>query len=85
MKILIGDDSQMLTAHYYIRLGLARAFAAGGHDVLMWDIHSKSAIDMFDEFAPDLFYGQTYNIDKGLIKAIQWKPDCKVFMKGADW
>lgn len=84
-RILIADDSRGQTAHYYMRLGLARAFAAGGHEVLLWDIHSKSAIDMFDEFKPTVLSSQTYNIDRGLIRALQDNPQCKVFMKAADW
>lgn len=85
MRILIADDSQGSTAHYFIRLGLARGFAAGGHDVRIWQLGTKSALDWFDEFKPDILYTQTYNIDKGLIRALEEYPNCKVFMKAADW
>lgn len=83
MKILIANDGP--TAFYYIRTGLARAFNAGGHEVMMWDIHKKPVFDMFDEFEPDLFLGQTYNTLPPLIKAIKERPHMKVIMKAADW
>lgn len=85
MKILIADDSRGSNAWTYIRLGMARGFACSGHEVLLWDIYAKSAIDMFDEFKPDIFWGQTYNLDRGLIKAISYYPDCKVFLTAADY
>lgn len=83
MKILIANDGP--TAFYYIRTGLARAFNTGGHEVMMWDIHKKPVFDMFDEFEPDLFLGQTYNTTPVLVKAIKERPHMKVIMKAGDW
>ena len=83
MKILIANDGP--TAFYYIRTGLARAFHASGHEVLLWDIHKKPAFDMFDEFEPDIFLGQTYNTLSPLVKVIKERPHMKVIMKGCDW
>lgn len=85
MRVIIADDSQGSNAHTYIRLGFARAFAAAGHETIIWDIHSKSAIDMFDEFNPDLFWGQTYNLERGVIKAIEERPNLRVILTGSDW
>lgn len=85
MRVIIADDSQGSNAHTYIRLGYARAFAAAGHETVIWDIHSKSAIDMFDEFNPDLFWGQTYNLERGIIKAIEERPNLRVILTGSDW
>jgi hypothetical protein len=83
MKIMISNDTGL--AHYYIRIGLMRAFTALGHDAVMWDITKKSVHDAFSEFEPDLFIGQTYNINRALIKCLGQRPNCKSIMKGSDW
>jgi len=83
MKILIANDGP--TAFYYIRTGLARAFSAAGHDVIIWDIDGKSPNDAFDEFEPDLFLGQTYNTTRSVCDAIKERPHMKVIMKAGDW
>ena len=80
---MISNDTGL--AHYFIRMGLLRAFSALGHDAVMWDITKKSAFDAFSEFEPDLFIGQTYNINRSLIKCLGQRPNCKVIMKGSDW
>jgi len=83
MKILISNDGP--TAFFYIRTGLARAFAAAGHQVTVWDIDKKPAYDAFDEFEPDLFLGQTYNTTPAICKLIKERPHMKVIMKAGDW
>jgi hypothetical protein len=83
MKILIQSDGPH--AHYYIRLGLARAFEKCGHQVFIWEIAQKPATDVFDEFEPDIFIGQTYNLTPTIIKLIEERPHLKVEMKAADW
>lgn len=83
MKILIQNDGPH--AHYYIRLGLARAFEAAGHKPFIWDISSRSAIDMFDEFEPDIFIGQSYNITPTIANLIRERPHLKVELKMSDW
>ena len=83
MKILIANDGP--TAFYYIRLGMARAFNACGHQVSIWDINQVPANDVFDEFEPDLFIGQSYNLTRTLLEAIRERPHLKVIMKAGDW
>ena len=83
MKILISTDGPH--AFHYIRLGLARAFSADGHEVIMWDINKKPVFDAFDEFEPDLFIGQTYNTNRQVVQAIKERPHMKVIMKAGDW
>ena len=83
MKILISSDGPH--AHYYIRLGWARAFESAGHQVFIWDIESKSAFDAFDEFEPDLFMGQTYNLNEAVYKCIKERPHLKVVFRASDW
>lgn len=82
MRILISSDGS--TAHYFIRLGLARTFTTLGHEVIMWDIHQKPVFDAFDEFQPDIFIGQTYNVNDAVIKCISERPHLKVLMKASD-
>ena len=83
MKIMISNDGPH--AHYYIRLGWAKVFQAIGHDVTIWDINTKSAYDAFDEFEPDLFMGQTYNLNRSLFNCIKERPELKVVMRASDW
>jgi hypothetical protein len=83
MKILIANDGPC--AFYYIRLGLARAFNACGHEVFLWEINEVPANDMFDRFNPDIFIGQTYNLNRSTINAIKERPHMKVIMKASDW
>jgi hypothetical protein len=83
MKILISDDSGG-TAHFFIRLGMARALVASGHEVVLWDVRSKSAFDAFDEFKPDIFMGQTYNVDDGLVKVLTNRT-IPFSLRGSDW
>lgn len=85
MKIIISDDSNGTNAHSYIRLGLARALSACGHETFIWNINQKSAIDIFDEINPEIFLGQTYNLERGLIKALCERPHIKVVLTGSDW
>lgn len=85
MKVLIQDDSGQQTAHFFIRMGLARALAGSGHDVALWDTRVKSAIDMFDEYNPDLFIGTTYGLDRGIIKSICERPSVRVVLLGSNY
>ena len=83
MKVLISSDGPH--AHYYIRRGWAKVFHALGHDVTMWDIHDVPTFDAFDEFEPDIFLGQTYNLDRALIQCIKERPHMRVVMRASDW
>lgn len=83
MRILISNDNK--NAHYYIRMGYARALVASGHEVIVWELSQKSAFDMFDEFQPDLFWGQTYNLNESIIKCIEERPHMRVILRAFDW
>ena len=83
MKILISHDGSL--AHYFERLGMARAFVACGHETTMWELGRKSEFDAFDDFEPDIFIGQTYNLNEALADCIRQRPGLKVYMKAADW
>ncbi len=81
----IGITSDGGHAHYYIRLGLARAFGHCGHQVELHELGSKPLFDWFDEFEPELLLTQTYNVNKAMVKCIEERPHLKVIMKGSDW
>jgi hypothetical protein len=83
MKVLIASDG--LHAHFYERMTWANAFMACGINVAIWDIKQHSAFDVFDTFEPDLFLGQSYNLDEATIKCIYERPHLKVGLRAGDW
>ncbi len=83
MKILITNDAP--TAHYFIRVGFARALTYAGHEVVIWDIDKKNAFDAFAEFEPDIFVGQTYNLSPAILKCLANRPNIKITLKAPDW
>ena len=62
-----------------------KVFADSGHQVRMWEISQESAFDAFDEFEPDLFMGQTYNLNNAVFKCIKERPHMKVVLRASDW
>jgi len=83
MKILISSDG--MHAHYFQRMAWARAFAECGIEVYFWDSKNIPAFDAFDSFEPDLFMGQSYNLDRALLKCIYERPHLKVGLRAGDW
>lgn len=83
MKILIANDGKH--AHYYQRIAWANAFKACGFDVGFWEINEHSAYDVFDTFDPDLFLGQSYNLNEATINCIKERPHLKVGLRAGDW
>ncbi len=83
MKILIANDGRH--AHYYQRIAWANAFRACGLDVGFWEINEHSAYDVFDTFEPDLFLGQSYNINEATANCIKERPHLKVGLRAGDW
>jgi len=83
MKVLISNDGRH--AHYYQRMAWSNAFQACGFKVGFWDIKNSSAFDVFDKFEPDLFMGQSYNLDASTIKCIKERPHLKVALRAGDW
>jgi len=62
MKILISSDGKH--AHYFQRMAWANAFSSIGFNVMLWDCKTVPAFDIFDTFEPDIFLGQSYNLDE---------------------
>ena len=83
MKILISSDGKH--AHYYQRMAWATALTKADFQVSMWDCKSVPAFDVFDSFEPDIFLGQSYNLDTSLLKCIYERPHMKVGLRVGDW
>lgn len=83
MKILISNDSPV-SAHFYERQALMCALGTC-NEVILWNIWEKSDYDIFDEFEPDIFIGQAYNLTKPLIRCIEERPALRVLLKASDW
>jgi hypothetical protein len=83
MKILICSDG--MHAHYFQRLSWANAFGHSGHEVFFWDKTKTSAFDAFDRSEPDIFMGQSYNLDDATIKCIKERPHLRVGLRAGDW
>ena len=72
-------------AHYYQRMSWAKAFNACLNEVSVWDINQVPAFDAFDTFEPDIFLGQSYNIDRAVYQCIKERPHLKVGLRAGDW
>ena len=83
MKILISNDGTH--AHFFQRMSWLNAFKSCGFTVGMWDCKNVPAFDVFDKFEPDIFLGQSYNLDEALIKCIYERPHLKVGLRAGDW
>jgi len=83
MKILICNDGRH--AHFFQRLSWANAFQRAGHEVFFWEKQTTSAFDAFDKSQPDIFLGQSYNLDEATIKCIKERPHLRVGLRAGDW
>tara|TARA_R110002167_G_scaffold362025_1_gene580885 strand:- start:95 stop:1108 length:1014 start_codon:yes stop_codon:yes gene_type:complete len=83
MKILIASDG--LHAHYYQRMAWANGLTALGHNVAFWDMSTCTTFDVFDNFEPDAFLGQSYNLNESIIKCIKERPHLKVGLRTGDY
>jgi len=83
MKVLISSDG--IHAHYFQRVAWLNAFRAVGIEAQLWDCKNVSAFDVFDSFEPDIFLGQSYNLDEALVKCLYERPHLKVGLRAGDW
>lgn len=84
MNVIIADDSNGSNAMSFIRLGIARGFAACGHNTTIWQIKNKSSYDVFDELKPDLLWLQAYNITDSLLQCIKENPGLRLVIRLSD-
>lgn len=84
MKVLISHDGS--PAHFFDRSAIAKVLQYCGHQIVWWDCKSKAAFDIFNEAGPfDIFYGQTYNLDRATIKCLQTNPAMRIIMRAGEW
>ena len=83
MKVMICSDGPH--AHFFQRSSWANAFNACGIEAVLWDCKAVSAFDAFDSFEPDIFLGQSYNLDSAIVKCITERPHLKVGLRSGDW
>lgn len=83
MKILICNDGRH--AHFFQRVSWANAFKVAGHEVFFWEKQNTSAFDAFDQAEPDIFLGQSYNLDEPTVKCIKERPHMRVGLRAGDW
>lgn len=83
MKILISSDGP--GAHFYERIGTAHAAAYAGYDVRIFDNRGISVFDQFDDFMPDVFIGQAYNLNPSLVQVFTENPEIQLYFKVGDW
>jgi len=83
LKILIANDGYH--AHYFERMSWLNAFNSINFiEAQIYDTKTP-AFRIFDEFQPDIFIGQLYNLDKATIKCIKNRPHLKVALRAGDW
>mgnify|MGYP003111532544 FL=1 len=83
MKIMICSDGT--NAHLYQRTAWVNALNAVGIQAALWDKNTIAAFDAFDQFEPDVFLGQSYNLDSPTLKCIYERPHMKVGLRAGDW
>jgi len=83
MKVMIASDGGH--AHFFQRSAWANAFNACNIETHLWDCKAVTAFDAFDTVEPDVFLGQSYNLDEATIKCIYERPHLKVGLRAGDW
>ena len=83
MKILIANDG--MHAHFFERVGWMNAFIRSGIQCVMYNCKTISAFDVFDEYEPDIFIGQLYNLDSSTIKCLAERPHVKTAFRAGDY
>ena len=83
MKVMISSDGGH--AHFFQRSAWANAFRACNIEAHLWDCKNVTAFDAFDTIQPDVFLGQSYNLDDATIKCIYERPHMKVGLRAGDW
>lgn len=72
-------------ANYFIRSSLCSAWKASGNVVYFWDKAGKSAFDVFQEFEPDIFLGDVWQLDRPIVKNLSKYKHVKSILYGDIW
>jgi hypothetical protein len=82
LKILIANDGYH--AHYFERMAWINAFnSIASIEAKMYNVKDP-AFRVFDEFEPDIFIGQLYNLDRATVKCIKNRPHLQVALRAGD-
>lgn len=82
MRFLIQQGAG---ANFYIRNAWVTALRRIGHDVVYWNDQSRSPLDIFFEFKPDVFIGSTWQLNTGIVKALAKYPETKIALCANNW
>lgn len=84
MKILIANDG--MHAHFHERLSWVNAFnSIPGVQCYMYDVINSVAFDVFDDFEPDIYIGQLYNMKSDTFKCLLERPHIKVALRAGEF
>lgn len=72
-------------ANHHIRMSLVNAWRACGYNVYYWQPEGKSAFDAFSEFPCDIFIGDTWQLNRAIIKCLTVRPNIKTILYGDIW
>jgi glycosyltransferase involved in cell wall biosynthesis len=74
-------------ASHYIRTGWKHAFEALGHTFGFYNVDDTkpSIFDIFDQFKPDIFIGETFTLNRAICKCIEQNPQVRVCMVGSNF
>ena len=56
-----------------------------GFQVIYWDNQTRSALDIFYEFKPEIFIGSTWQLDRSLVKALIKYPETQSIFCANNW
>ena len=67
-------------ANHHIRMSLCNSMRAAGYNVYYWNSEGKSAFDAFYEFSPDIFFGDTWQLSRAIVKKLNDQPEIKTVL-----
>ncbi len=72
-------------ANMYIKRSFARGFSFCGYQTVFWEPSGKSAFDIFSEFDPEIFVGQSWTLNRATVKNLIRNKDIKVVLSTNHW
>ena len=72
-------------ANHHIRMSLCNSMRAAGYNVYYWNSEGKSAFDVFYEFPPDVFFGDTWQLSRAIVKNLNERPEIKIVLWSDAW
>ncbi len=72
-------------ASYYIRTGWKNAFEALGHQFVFWNPEQENPFSAFERVQPDIFIGETFTLNRALVKCLKRFPKTRVCMVASNF